>query len=170
MSRNFVIERGFQEAERETLVALLREYEASLGISLCFQNFGAEVSNLPGHYTPPHGEMLTLRDGAGGSIVGCVAVRSIPDAPDRCEMKRLYVRPAARGHGLGRRLALAAMAVARELGYRDMCLDTLPTMSEAQALYRSLGFRLVGTADSKPPVLLFERTLDAPRDAEVSEL
>jgi putative acetyltransferase len=160
MSSGFLIERGFKERDRAAVAALLREYEASLGISLCFQNFDAEVASLPGQYAPPKGEMLLLREGAGGPIIGCVALRSVPDALDKCEMKRLYVRHAARGYGLGRRLAVAAMATAHEMGYRCMCLDTLPTMQGAQALYRSLGFRFLGATASEPQVLLFERPLD----------
>ncbi|MBX9588180.1 MAG: GNAT family N-acetyltransferase [Hyphomonadaceae bacterium] len=161
MTSGAVIERGFDAASRGAVVALLREYEAGLGISLCFQNFEAEIAALPGAYAPPKGQLLLLRDGAG-VLIGCVAVRPGQGTADLCEMKRLYVRPAARGGGLGRRLALAAIAEARLLGYRRMCLDTLPAMHGAQALYRSLGFRQVGMAASEPPVLLFERDLRPP--------
>lgn len=161
MSR-FVTERGFNERDRTAIVTLLREYEAGLGISLCFQDFETEVAGLPGAYAPPKGQMLLVRDPSGDRLLGCVALRPAPVAPALCEMKRLYVRPAARGSGLGRHLALAAMAEAQRMGYRRICLDTLPTMREAQALYRSLGFRQVGTSASEPFVLLFERGLELP--------
>jgi ribosomal protein S18 acetylase RimI-like enzyme len=140
-------------------VALLREYEADTGVSLCFQNFAAELAGLPGDYAPPKGEMIFAREPAGEGLVGCVAVRAVHGSPELCEMKRLYVRAAARGSGLGRRLALAAMAEARRMGYTRMCLDTLPSMTAAQALYDALGFRRTGVGASDPPVLLFERTL-----------
>jgi ribosomal protein S18 acetylase RimI-like enzyme len=159
--RPFAIEGGFVERERSLIVALLREYEAGLGVSLCFQGFEAEVDGLPGAYAPPLGAMLVARDAAGG-VAGLVALRPVPQTPASCEMKRLYVRPAARGSGLGRRLAVAAMDEARRLGYRRMCLDTLPSMREAQALYRSLGFRQTGASSTEPIVVLFERELAAP--------
>ena len=159
----YLIERGFRERDRATIVGLMREYEAGLGVSLCFQGFEAEVAGLPGDYAPPGGEMLLARDTEQDGLLGCVALRPVPNVPDLGEMKRLYVRQAARGCGLGRQLARAAMEQARHLGYRRMCLDTLPSMTEAQALYRSLGFRLVGTSNSEPQVLLFEREL-APHD------
>ena len=155
----FVIEQGFSERDRAAVVALLREYEAGLGISLCFQDFDAEIAQLPGSYAPPAGQLLLARNVSDAVLVGCVAVRPVPDVPELCEMKRLYVRPAARGSGLGRTLALAAMAEAQRLGYRRMCLDTLPTMREAQALYQSLGFRSAGSSASEPRVLLFDREL-----------
>jgi ribosomal protein S18 acetylase RimI-like enzyme len=158
----FVIEQGFSERERSAVVSLLRQYEAGLGVSLCFQGFDAEVAGLPGAYAPPCGQMLLARMSAGGPLVGIVALRPVSDARDLCEMKRLYVSPSARGLGLGRTLALAVMEEARRLGYRRMCLDTLPTMTEAQALYRSLGFRQTGVSRSEPAVLLFERELVRP--------
>jgi ribosomal protein S18 acetylase RimI-like enzyme len=161
VTRKFHINRGFNERDRAAIVDLLREYEASLGISLCFQDFETEVATLPGAYGPPRGQMLLLRDAASSDLVGCVAVRQVPDAPDLCEMKRLYLRPAARGGGYGRKLALAIMDEARQLGYRRICLDTLLSMHAAQALYRSLGFREMGATDTEPPVLLFERELSA---------
>src|SRR5262245_32298 len=162
IAERFIIERGFAERDRAAIVALLREYEGSLGVSLCFQGFETEVAGLPGDYAPPRGAMLLARDVQGEGLVGMVALRPVRDAPDQCEMKRLYVRPATRGSGLGRELAMAVLDEARRLGYRRMCLDTLPGMAEARALYRSLGFRLTGTSLSEPTVLLFERELASP--------
>src|SRR5262245_52185901 len=101
-----VIEAGFREPDRAAVVSLLREYEAGLGVSLCFQGFEAEVAGLPGGYAPPRGQMLLARDADGGALLGMVALRPVPGAVELCEMKRLYVRPSARGTGLGRTLAL----------------------------------------------------------------
>jgi putative acetyltransferase len=149
---------GFEEGDRDRIVALLREYEADTGTSLCFQNFAAELAGLPGDYAAPEGAMILAR--VGEELVGCVALRPVPGRPGSCEMKRLYVRPVARGSGLGRTLALAVMAEARRIGYARMCLDTLPSMRAAQDLYRALGFRQTGVAASDPPVLLFDRELE----------
>jgi ribosomal protein S18 acetylase RimI-like enzyme len=116
--------------------ALFEEYGASLDVDLAFQGFAEELAALPGAYVPPSGALL-LAD-LDGAIVGCAAVRALEG--DACELKRLYVRPAARGHGLGRTLTEAALAAARRLGYRRVRLDTLPTMTSAFALYQELGF------------------------------
>ena len=115
---------------------------------------------LPGAYVPPRGELVLAREPAAGELIGCVAVRPHVDAPDVCEMKRLYVRPSARGTGLGRVLALAAIDVGQRLGYARMGLDTLPSLHAAQALYLSLGFRQIGVSATPPHVLFFERTLE----------
>jgi GNAT superfamily N-acetyltransferase len=155
----YVLSPGFRERDRAAVVALLRAYEAGLGVSLCFQDFDAELAALPGDYVPPRGELVLARAPPSGELVGCVAVRSQNGSSDVCEMKRLYVTPAARGTGLGRRLAIAAIETARGLGYMRMCLDTLPTLHEAHALYDSLGFRRLGTAGTDPTVLLFQRDL-----------
>ena len=115
---------------------LFLEYAESLGFNTCFGGFDEELAALPGDYVPPRGCLLLAREGA--NTAGCVGVRSVDK--ETCEMKRLYVRPRFRGAGLGRALAAAAVAHARALGYRRMCLETLPTMLEARSLYASLGF------------------------------
>jgi putative acetyltransferase len=135
--RHVVIEvRPATEADIDDVRTLLREYEATLGIPLDFQQFDREVAELPGAYAPPRGSLHVARQGA--DPVGCVALR--PIEPEICELKRLYVRPTARGTGLGRRLAEAALADARRLGYRRIRLDTLPGMEAAQSLYEQMGF------------------------------
>ena len=115
---------------------IFREYQSSLGIDLCFQNFEEELANLPGKYVPPDGRLyLAYVDGA---VAGCIALRKLED--NQCEMKRLYVRPQYRCQNLGRALANKVVEDARQIGYRQMVLDTLPFMTSAQKLYRSLGF------------------------------
>src|ERR1051326_2331869 len=101
---------------------LFQEYEAGLGISLCFQNFAEELANLPGDYAPPRGRLLLARE--FDQIIGCVALR--PAGPTTCEMKRLFVRPEYRDRGLGRVLVEAVIEEARKIGYTQMRLDTLP--------------------------------------------
>lgn len=160
MTADHLLVPGFQECDRAEVVALLQEYWAYLGVPLGFQGFASELADLPGDYAPPGGGMILARARDGGALVACVAVRPVAGAPDMCEMKRLYVRETARGTGLGRTLALAALAEGRRLGYRRMCLDTLPQLTAAKTLYLSLGFRKTGIGGGDQPVVLFERDLD----------
>jgi ribosomal protein S18 acetylase RimI-like enzyme len=118
---------------------LFAEYARTLEGSICLQDFGRELAELPGRYAPPEGRLLLGLNDAGA--VGCVALRKL--AEEVCEMKRLYVRPEFRGGGCGRALVEALIREAQQAGYARMQLDTLPSMREAIALYESLGFRRV---------------------------
>lgn len=121
----------------ESVRALMLEYQAGLGVDLCFQGFDAEVRDLPGPYAPPRGRLLLATQ--DGQAVGCVALREA--GWPRAEMKRLYVRPSARGRGLGRALVSDVLSQAAAIGYAEVVLDTLPSMAEAQQLYAHFGFR-----------------------------
>jgi len=115
---------------------LLREYAAALPVDLDFQDFEAEVATLPGKYARPQGRLLLAR--SDGRVLGCIGMRALNGTD--CEMKRLYVRPDARGLQLGRQLVERLCEEARNAGYTRMFLDTLPTMETAQRLYAQLGF------------------------------
>ena len=122
--------------EMDVVRRLFREYQQALGISLCFQGFDHELASLPGDYAPPAGGLwLALID---ARPVGCVGLRPLGDG--RSEMKRLYVQPSMRGHGMGRRLVETVLAAAAASGSTHLCLDTLPSMHEAQHMYRGMGF------------------------------
>jgi ribosomal protein S18 acetylase RimI-like enzyme len=127
------------DADLQVVIALFREYAASLGIDLSYQDFDGELAAMPGKYAPPRGALFLARE-AGGSPAGCVALRPLEE-PGTCEMKRLYVRQGIRGSGLGRRLAMAAINAAGKIGYTEIRLDTLPSMAQALRLYVSLGFQ-----------------------------
>ena len=119
---------------------IFREYAASLKVDLCFQGFDEELTRLPGDYAEPRGALLLAY--VDGHVAGCCALRPLDsvDYPNTCEMKRLYVRPAYRGLGLGRELAAAIMDAARIAGYDHVLLDTLDDMEAARTLYQELGF------------------------------
>ena len=129
---------GAEDIER--VRELFRAYERflgdTLGMSLCFQNFEAELSGLPGDYASPAGALyLAWQD---GQAVGCIALR--PESDGAAEMKRLFVRPETRGGGFGRRLVQTVVDAAIARGYRSIRLDTVPQLERAIALYRDLGF------------------------------
>ena len=142
-----------------TVRTLFREYAASLGFALDFQGFEDELLALPGEYAEPRGTIL-VAEGPGGEAWGVVALRPL-EGEATCEMKRMYVRPIARGHGLGRILGEAILAEARARGYRAMRLDTIDTMTPAITLYESLGFRRIEAYrfNPMPGALYFEASL-----------
>jgi putative acetyltransferase len=122
-----------------TIHELFLEYSESLRVDLCFQGFAEELATLPGDYARPAGRLLLIFEER--EAAGCGALRRLDD--EVCEMKRLYVRPAFRGKGAGRELIDVLINSAREIGYQRMRLDTLPSMTSAMAVYRSLGFKAI---------------------------
>ncbi len=141
----------------EALRRLFLEYRKTPGVDVCAVSFEQEVESLPGVYAAPEGALLLAED--AGRAIGCAALRPIGDRV--CELKRLYVKPEARGSGAGRQLTLAAVHMARAKRYRALRLDTLPSMESAIALYRSMGFKKIGQYyEAAPPgALFFELTL-----------
>ena len=131
-----------REATTATDMALARElfaeYASWLKVDLCFQGFDEELRTLPGAYGPPRGRLLLA--GRGADAFACIALRPLAQ-PAVGEIKRLYVQPAQRGEGWGRRLVAAVLAEARALGYEELKLDTLDWMNAARALYEETGFR-----------------------------
>lgn len=123
-------------AEVEDVRKLFLEYQADVGVDLCFQNFSEEINSLPGNYSRPSGRLLLAVNDA--FILGCIGMRPLQGSD--CEMKRLYVRPQARRSAVGRLLTTSILNEAREAGYARILLDTLPSMQSARNLYRSLGF------------------------------
>ncbi|MFM9880829.1 MAG: GNAT family N-acetyltransferase [Burkholderiaceae bacterium] len=140
MKTNSFVIRQALAAELPAVREIFLEYLASLSVDTRFQNVEAELASLPGAYAQPEGALLLALQQA--QLVGCCALRALPpDAyANAAEMKRLYVRPAFRGQGLGRQLAEAALDAARQSGYRCVLLDTLSDMEAARALYEDLGF------------------------------
>ncbi|MEX1166925.1 MAG: GNAT family N-acetyltransferase [Hydrogenophaga sp.] len=126
-----------------TVRLLFVDYQASLNIDLCFQGFNEELNTLPGEYAEPMGSLLLAF--VDGAAAGCCAFRPLvnSDHVNACEMKRLFVRPAFRGFGLGRQLVEQTMLQAQMAGYTTMLLDTLNDMETARALYQEAGFEEV---------------------------
>ena len=131
----------------ETARHLFREYEAWLGLDLCFQGFEAELAGLPGKYVPPDGRLLLAYQ--DGQPAGCIALRKLGNGI--CEMKRLFVLYDFRGHKIGIQLIEKLIAEAREIGYEKMRLDTYPEkMEKAVRLYESHGFRTIESYYDNP--------------------
>lgn len=147
-------------AEIEQVRALFIEYARSLSFDLSFQSFDREIAELPGDYRKPAGRLLLAY--VGEAPAGCVALRALEGGC--CEMKRLYVHPDVRGHGIGRRLAVRIISEARTIGYRSIRLDTIDSMNEAIALYRSLFFAEIPPYRYNPVAgaRFFELKLPAP--------
>jgi putative acetyltransferase len=134
------------DADIDEVRRLFNDYQRELGVDLCFQGFDSELAGLPGAYAPPRGRLLLAR--FADAIVGCVALRPIDVAV--CEMKRLYVVPGRRASGAGLQLVQHVIAEARGIGYRHICLDTLPAMTRAQQMYERLGFRDIAPYRDNP--------------------
>lgn len=125
-----------EHARLPALRDLLLEYQRHIGVDLCFQSFEEEMAELPGSYAPPDGRLyIALIDGA---VAGCIALRR--HEAQTAEMKRLFVRPAFHGQGLGKQLAEHIVQDARQIGYQRILLDTLPSMQAAQTMYERMGF------------------------------
>ncbi len=122
--------------ELEEVRDIFIEYAAFLQVDLCFQDFEKELQTLHQVYLPPLGCIILAKD--ENQVLGCIALKPIGE--DVCEMKRLYVRPAARGKGLGNQLVEELIGFAQKVGYKTMKLDTISSLKEAIKLYRSKGF------------------------------
>ncbi|MFS4552951.1 GNAT family N-acetyltransferase [Comamonas resistens] len=131
-----IIRQALFPTEREDVISIFREYVSSPTVSLGFQEYEAEFAGLPGKYAAPEGRLLLAYE--GGTVLGCAALRRVDEST--CEMKRVYVRPAARGRNLGRLLVEAILSEAKLAGYSRICLDVLPEFTAAQKLYESMGF------------------------------
>ena len=128
-------------ADLQCVRDIFSEYASTLSVDLDFQDFNNELASLPGDYAAPRGALLLAR--VDGAVAGCCALRPMDssDYPNASEMKRLYVRKAFRGFGLGRQLVEAILDEARRAGYSCVLLDTLDDMEAARALYEELGFQ-----------------------------
>ena len=142
----FTVSPARTEIELTSAAALLRAYAKALPVDLAPQGFSQELKSLPGPYAPPGGELLLAK--RGDHVLGCIALRAL--APGVAEVKRLFVRPQARGTGVGKALVKAAIATAQRLGHGEIKLDTLPEMTAAIALYKSFGFVAVAPYGSHP--------------------
>jgi putative acetyltransferase len=145
-NNDFLIAPARSATELISVAALFRAYAASLPVDLAPQGFSQELDSLPGVYAPPVGELLLAK--RGDHLLGCIALKRL--APGVAEIKRLFVRPQARGTGVGKALVAAAIATGKELGYGEIKLDTLDRMEGAIALYKSFGFAPIAPYGSHP--------------------
>ncbi len=147
--------------------ALFREYQRFLKVDLCFQGFAEELATLPGRYAPPQGRLLLAW--GGEQAAGCVALRPLENGV--CEMKRLFIRSAYRGQGLGLMLAQRIILEAIAVGYTVMRLDTLDTLERAMRIYENLGFQRCAPyyANPLPGVVYWQRALSKPTPVLLAE-
>lgn len=138
---------GEESPELDNIRNLFREYEQELGEDLCFQSFEAELKDPLKKYGPPTGTLLLAY--WEQEIAGCIALTAMQE-PATCEMKRLYVKPAFRKYGIGRKLAEELLKRAVEKGYTTMKLDTLEKLQAAIRLYEQLGFEKTGAYYDNP--------------------
>lgn len=143
----------------DTVRELFEEYQAELGVDLCFQSFAEELRDLPGKYGPPNGKLYLVE--IEGRAAACGALRDLGDAI--AEIKRLYVRPEFRRIGMGRDLSVRLMEDAASLGYRRVRLDTLARLEGAIALYKQLGFQQIEpyNYNPEPDIVYMERAVKA---------
>lgn len=132
----FTIRQAVFPTDLQDVISIFREYVSSPTVSLDFQEYEAEFADLPGKYAAPEGRLLLVQE--AGAVLGCAALRRIDEST--CEMKRVYVRPGARGRNLGRLLVDAILREAKLAGYARICLDVLPEFTAAQQLYEAMGF------------------------------
>lgn len=143
---SFTVSPARTAIELTSAAALLRAYAKALPVDLAPQGFSQELKSLPGPYAPPGGELLLAK--RGDHVLGCIALKALE--PGVAEIKRLFVRPQARGTGIAKALVEAAIATAQKLGYGEIKLDTLPEMTAAIALYKSFGFVPIPPYGSHP--------------------
>jgi putative acetyltransferase len=139
---SFILRPARTPEHLSAIKSLFTTYSESLGIDLTYQDFASELATLPGKYSHKSGGELLLAFNTSGEAIGCVGLRPLDQASNltRCEMKRLYITPSARGVGAGKGLLDWMMKKARELGYEEIVLDTLQTMEKARGMYKSVGF------------------------------
>jgi len=145
-SKDFIIAPARSPIELTSVAALLRAYARSLPVDLGPQGFSAELKSLPGDYAAPAGELLLAK--RGDHVLGTIALKALE--PQVAEIKRLFVRPQVRRTGVAKALVAAIINIARERGYREVKLDTLPEMQGAIALYKSFGFAPIPPYGSHP--------------------
>ena len=157
MEKKFEIREAKSEADIAIAADLFREYQTWLDVDLCFQDFEAELNNVAEMYAPPRGVIYIAS--VDGKDVGVGAVRPLSDS--RCEMKRVFVREAARGLGIGKCIIDLLIQHGEEGGYTSMVLDTLPKLEKALTIYRNLGFQEIPAyyKNPLPGVVYFEKTL-----------
>lgn len=146
-SDDFTIAPARTAIEMISAAALFRAYAATLPVDLAPQGFSQELASLPGIYAPPGGELLLAK--RGDHVLGMIALKPL-EPPSAAEIKRLFVRPQARGKGVGKALVEAVIQTAAGMGYSEIKLDTLPQMQSAIALYKGLGFVPIPAYGSHP--------------------